>query len=65
VFVERLWRTVKQEDIYLKGYESVSACKAGLEQYFTRYNTKREHSSLEYNYPAEIYFGSITINQAA
>lgn len=65
VFVERLWRTVKQEDIYLKGYESVSACKTGLDQYFTRYNTKREHSSLEYNYPAEIYFGSITINQAA
>jgi putative transposase len=65
IFVERLWRTVKQEDIYLKEYTSVSECKKGLEQYFLRYNTRREHSSLEYNYPGEIYFGSITLKQAA
>jgi putative transposase len=65
IFVERLWRTVKQEDIYLKEYVSVSECKAGLEKYFLRYNTRREHSSLEYNYPGEIYFGSITLKQAA
>jgi len=65
IFVERLWRTVKQEDIYLKEYATVSECKAGLEQYFLRYNTRREHSSLEYNYPGEVYFGSITLKQAA
>ena len=65
IFVERLWRTVKQEDIYLKEYTSVSECKKGLEQYFLRYNARREHSSLEYNYPGEIYFGSIILKQAA
>ncbi len=65
VFVERLWRTVKYEDIYLKEYESVRSCKKGLDHYFTRYNTKREHQSLEGNYPAEIYFGTITLKQAA
>lgn len=65
IFVERLWRTVKQEDIYLKEYTSVSECKTGLEKYFLRYNAKREHSSLEYNYPGEIYFGSIILKQAA
>jgi putative transposase len=65
VFVERLWRTVKQEDIYLNEYESVLACKKGLELYFQRYNTKREHQALEYNYPAEIYFGTVTLKVAA
>ena len=65
VFVERLWRTVKQEDIYLKEYGSVNACKQGLEQYFIRYNTRREHQSLEYNYPAEVYYGKVTLKLAA
>jgi putative transposase len=65
VFVERLWRTVKQEDIYLREYASVSACKRGLEQYFIRYNTIREHQSLEYNYPEEVYYGKIIIAKAA
>jgi putative transposase len=65
VFVERLWRTVKQEDIYLKEYMSVGACKNGLEQYFLRYNTRREHQSLDYNYPEEIYLGAIKLKNAA
>ena len=54
VFVERLWRTVKHDDIYIKDYETVRECRAGLEEFFVRYNTKREHSSLLYNYPMDI-----------
>jgi len=65
VFVERLWRTVKQEDIYLKGYSTVSECKEGLERYFQRYNTIREHQSLDYNYPEEVYYGNVKQSEAA
>ena len=65
VFVERLWRTVKQEEVYVKGYRNVADCREGLRVYFERYNNLREHQSLEYNYPAEIYFGDIVLKQAA
>jgi len=65
IFVERLWRTVKYDDIYLKGYTTVPECKAGLKMFFDRYNNKREHQSLEGNYPAEVYFGKVAINIAA
>jgi putative transposase len=65
VFVERLWRTVKYENIFIRGYETVYECKNGLREYFDWYNTRREHSSLEYNYPAEIYFKEILLPSAA
>jgi putative transposase len=65
VFVERLWRTVKYEDVYIRGYETVTECRSGLAEFFERYNTKREHSALLYNYPAEIYFGSVVLQEAA
>lgn len=65
VFVERLWRTVKQEEVYLKGYRHVADCREGLRAYFDRYNHLREHQSLDYHYPAEIYFGDIVLKQAA
>ena len=65
VFVERLRKTVKYEDVYIKCYESVSECKKGLTEFFERYNDRREHSSLLYNYPAEIYFGKVILPQAA
>jgi len=65
VFVERLWRTVKQEEVYLKGYRNVAECREGLHAYFERYNTRREHQSLNYHYPAEIYFGDIVLKKAA
>jgi putative transposase len=51
VFVERLWRTVKYDDVYLKDYETVAECRAGLADFFRRYNTVREHSALGYRYP--------------
>lgn len=57
VFVERLWRSVKYEDIYLKEYESPFALNAGLREYFELYNTWRPHQSLNNQTPHEVYFG--------
>jgi putative transposase len=55
VFTERLWRTVKYEDIYLKEYATVEELMEGLTAYFTFYNHKRPHQSLGYRTPAEVY----------
>jgi putative transposase len=55
VFVERLWRTVKYENIYLQGYESVPGLEHGLGQYFPFYNHERLHQSLAYRTPAAVY----------
>jgi putative transposase len=55
VFVERLWRSVKYEDIYLKRYEKVSGLQAGLKGYFPFYNHSRPHQALDYRTPAEVY----------
>lgn len=55
VFVERLWRTVKYEDVYLKGYETVPELEAGLGQYFLFYNEERLHQSLDYRTPESVY----------
>jgi putative transposase len=55
VFVERLWRTVKYEDIYLRGYETVPDLRQGLGRYFPYYNEERWHQSLGYRTPAAVY----------
>ena len=57
VFIERLWRTVKYEEVYLKAYESGSQARAGLGAYFDFYNTSRPHQALGYKAPAEVYAG--------
>lgn len=57
IFVERLWRTVKYEDIFLKGYGSIPEARAGLEAYFEFYNNRRYHQSLDYRTPAQEYLG--------
>jgi putative transposase len=57
IFIERLWRTVKQQDIYIKHYGSVAECRAGLTKFFDKYNNYRPHQSLNYQTPAEVYFG--------
>jgi putative transposase len=57
IFVERLWRTVKYEDIYLKEYATVPALLSGLTSYFAFYNGERLHQSLGYRTPAEVHFG--------
>jgi putative transposase len=55
VFVERLWRNVKYEDIYIRGYEDVRSLERGLEAYFWFYHEERLHQSLAYRCPAEVY----------
>jgi putative transposase len=57
VFVERLWRSVKYEDVYLRGYETVAELERGLAAYFRFYNTERPHQSLGYRTPAEVHAG--------
>lgn len=56
IFIERLWRTVKYEDIYLKDYASVVELNTGLGDYFQFYNHERPHQSLDYRTPVEIHF---------
>ncbi len=56
IFIERLWRTVKYEDIYLHDYVSVPDLEAGLARYFQFYNHARPHQSLQYRTPAEVQF---------
>lgn len=58
VFVERLWRTVKYEDIYVKDYDSVLALEQGLDRYFQFYNQERLHQSLDYQTPATVHFAA-------
>jgi putative transposase len=55
VFVERLWRSVKYEDVYLRGYEKAAELERGLRAYFRFYNRERLHQSLEYQTPAVVY----------
>lgn len=57
VFIERLWRTVKYEDIYLKDYAAVPELESGLQAYFRFYNDERPHQGLDYRTPAEVHFG--------
>lgn len=57
VFVERLWRSVKYEEVYLKDYETPRAAIQGLRQYFDFYNGQRLHQALDYQTPATVYFG--------
>jgi putative transposase len=58
VFVERLWRTVKYEDVYLKDYETPREAIQGLGTFFVRYNEWRQHQALDYRTPAAVYFDS-------
>lgn len=55
IFIERLWRTVKYEDIYVRHYENGKQLYKGLEEYFSYYNEKRLHSSLGYKTPKSVY----------
>jgi len=65
VFVERLWRSVKYEEVYLHAYDSISAAKAGLDRYFRFYNSRRPHSSLDRQTPDQVYFESLPQTLAA
>ncbi len=56
VFIERLWRTVKYENVYLNDYSSLSDLRSGLQAFFQHYNFRRPHQALKYRTPAEIFF---------
>jgi len=57
IFTERLWRSVKWEEVYLKEYATVLEARTGIGNYFQFYNYERKHQSHNYKTPAEIYFG--------
>jgi putative transposase len=62
IFTERLWRTVKQENIYLNSYQNVAQARTGLNEYFSFYDNLRRHQSLDYQTPAEVYFQNLRKN---
>ena len=65
VFVERLWRTVKYEHVYLYAYGSTSEAKTKVGHYFEFYNQRRPHSRLDRLTPDQVYFKSLTSKEAA
>ncbi len=65
VFVERLWRSIKYEEIYLHAYANVSAAKAGVGKYLEFYNGRRPHTALGDRTPDEAYFTQPTLKSAA
>ena len=65
VFVERLWRSVKYEEVYLRSYSMVQEVRSGLKEYFRFYNQERMHQSLDYRVPMAVYFDNQGGKQAA
>ena len=65
VFVERLWRSVKYEDVYLKAYDSIPAAREGLTTYFEFYNSRRRHQGLDRKTPDSVYWSTLPQKQAA
>jgi transposase InsO family protein len=65
LFVERLWRSLKHESVYLYAYEDVAAARAGIGRYLRFYNEARPHQSLGYQTPASFYDGSPCGRRAA
>jgi putative transposase len=65
VFVERLWRSIKYEEVYLRAYDSVSEARASIGRYLTFYNSRRPHSSLDRSTPDQAYFNSLPQRAAA
>lgn len=65
VFIERLWRSVKYEEVYLRAYSSISEAKASLARYFAFYNQRRPHAALERKTPDALYFKSLPLPKAA
>ena len=65
VFVERLWRSIKYEEVYLHAYKSVPEARAGIGRYLRFYNTRRPHSSLDRQTPDQAYFNALMPIKAA
>ena len=65
VFVERLWRTIKYEEVYLHVYASVLEARASIERYLIFYNSRRPHSSLDRKTPDQTYFNALMLEAVA
>ena len=65
VFIERLWRSVKYEEVYLHAYDTVSDSRAGIGRYFDLYNRRRPHSSLGRRTPDDVSFSQQSLTLAA
>ena len=65
VFVERLWRSVKYEEVYLKAYETVAEARAGIGAYLKFYNSERRHQSMNRQTPDQVYMGNVQWPKAA
>ena len=65
VFVERLWRSVKYEDVYLNAYNSIAEARQGLREYFEFYNRRRRHQSLDRRTPDDVYWSTLPQKQVA
>jgi len=65
VFIERLWRSVKYEDVYLKAYSSITEVREGLKEYFEFYNLRRRHQSLDRRTPDDVYWSTLPKIQVA
>ena len=65
VFVERLWRSVKYEEVYLRAYDSVAEARTSIGRYLDFYNGRRPHSSLDRRTPDQAYFTPLLIRMAA
>jgi len=59
ICIERFWRSIKYEEIYLNAYKNLKVLKKAIEQYMDLYNTKRLHSAIDYKTPNEVYFDYI------
>ena len=64
-FVERLWRTIKYEEVYLRAYETVSEARSSIGRYLSFYNSRRPHSSLDCKTPDQAYFNQLLLPVAA
>ncbi len=65
VFIERLWRSVKYEDVYLKAYSSIAEARQGLREYIEFYNNRRRHQSLDRRTPDDVYCNTLPEIQVA
>lgn len=65
IYIERFWRTLKYEDIFLKDYESMAELKEGIKRYVKFYNTERFHQSLDYLTPEQVYNSKFIIQESS
>ena len=59
ICIERFWRTIKYEEIYLNEYKNMKVLKKAIEKYIFKYNTKRLHSAIDYKTPNEVYYQAV------